>query len=106
MRRAVTQRNAFNAETVHAIQRRQRQAGPEVCVAPEDDVAFAGKVAVWIGTPRTDHQIGEAVAIEIPGGGNGPPAHIVCINAVDAKAVVAVEFRKREAGSEARAAAE
>ena len=92
--------NAVEAEAVAAIKVGKSQARPEA-LAAKHHVALAGIV---IGGRRSDDQITDAVVIDVPGAGDAVAADVTQIDAVEAKAVVAIKVRKIEACPEALAA--
>ena len=86
---------------------REVEAGTEPRGSAEHDVTLAGTVIpAGIGDRSADDEVGEAVAVDVPGPGDRGAAEVVAIDAVEAEAVGAVEGREVEAGAEPRGSAE
>ena len=99
-RRCVACVDAVEAKAVGAVEGREIEAGTEPRGSAEHDVALAGiRIPVSIGAGSADDDIAEAVAVDVPGRGDRAAAIVVRIDAVEAKAVGAVEDREVEAGA-------
>ena len=87
--------DAVEAEAVRAVERREVEARRKPRRLAEHDVALAGiGVRAWVAAKGADDDVGEAVAVDVPGRGDGATAKVTRIDAVEAEAVRAVERRE------------
>jgi hypothetical protein len=88
------------AKAVGAVECRKVEAGTEARGPAEHDVALAisgvSRVWEWVSAWSADDEIAETIAVDVSGPGYGIAAEVVRIDAVEPKAVSAVESREVE----------
>src|SRR5687767_13513048 len=89
---AVVVGSGLQCEAVGAVQDREVEAGTEPRGPAEHDVALAG---IIIGGNSADDDIGEAIAVDVAGPGDGRAALVTRIDTVKPEAVGAVEVGER-----------
>src|SRR5690606_37697932 len=87
---------AVEAEAVGAVERTELDGGGKPAGLAEHHVGRSRTGAVRVCLRCADDQVIEAVAVDVTGTADGPPAHVVPRLAIEAEAVGAVERAERD----------
>src|SRR4028119_974212 len=99
-------RDAANRKAVAAVERGQVEACTKATVAAKHYITLPCKTdAVGVGRSCPDNQVIKAIAVDVPGAADRPARSVIRPDAVNRKAVAAVELGQVEVRTKATVAA-